>query len=261
MSNSFITDLIVADLSGKPIAERAEFSNDFYLRYFNAWLSHYNDLYPLFGNLLATTVMFSWYRMSYFGVPVLLFYEGKLSDPVFLAGVKDELDRFMRLVPRVERMIREWHALEQTEAEGVLVRPAEFEYIGQVMGDLAASRDQRGAAFDEAALRDKIAERMRKLEAAAVTLFGEAASQLPEGSIDPDAKINPYAVGLEPERWDADGLFDGSGMTVAEASAEARGIAERVEDLRAGRGAPAGPPPGAPPGSAPGGPLGVGSQP
>jgi flavin-dependent dehydrogenase len=257
MSNSLITDLIVTDLSGKPIDDRAEFSNDFYLRYFDAWLSHYQDLYPLFGNLLATTVMFSWYRMSYFGVPVLLFYEGKLSDPDFLAGIEDEMDRFIRLVPRVERMIREWHGLEQAGAEGVLIRPAEFEYIGQIMGDLAASRGQAGAAFDDATLKAKIAERMRKLEAAAVTLFHEAASRLPAGSIDPDAKINPYAVGLQPDRWEADGLFDGSGMTIAEAGAEARGIAERVDDLRAGRGAPAGPPPSGPPG----GPPGVGAYP
>ena len=32
-----------------------------------------------------------------------------------------------------------------------------------------------------------------------------------------DQKINPSAISLDPSRWAADGLFDGSGMTIAEA--------------------------------------------
>src|SRR5206468_1792116 len=56
--NSLITDLILTDLAGKPVAERAEFSNDFFLRYFEAWLSHYQDLYPLFDNPLITATRF-----------------------------------------------------------------------------------------------------------------------------------------------------------------------------------------------------------
>ena len=243
-SNSFITDLIVTDLSGEPINERAEFSNDFYLRYFDAWLSHYQDLYPLFSNVLATTLMFGWYRMTYFGVSALLFYEGKLTDPTFLAQVKDEMDRFVRLVPQVERLIRDWHELEQTSAEGILIRPVEVNAIREVMGDLVTSREQGGSAFDDATLKAKVAERVRMLEAAAVVLFSEGTALLPDSSLDADAKINPYAVSLQPARWEADGLFDGDGMTVAEAKEQAAGIVERLAELRAGEGAPVGAPPG-----------------
>ena len=37
------------------------------------------------------------------------------------------------------------------------------------------------------------------------------------GAPGPDEKINPYAVSLDPSRWEADGLFDGSGMSLTEA--------------------------------------------
>jgi flavin-dependent dehydrogenase len=244
ISNSFITDLILTDLSGKPVAERAEFCNDFYLSYFDAWLSHYQDLYPLFDNLLATTAMFGWYRMTYFGIPVLLFYEGRLCDADFLAQVEDELERFIRLVPQVERLIRDWHVLEQATAEGVLVRPVESDYIGEIVRDLIASRAEGGAAFDDAALRDKVAERLRRLEAATVVLFNEAARRLPDCTLDPETRINPYAVSLRPGHWEADGLFNGTGMTISEALEAAEGMTARVDELRSGRGAPpgAGPP-------------------
>ena len=40
---------------------------------------------------------------------------------------------------------------------------------------------------------------------------------MPGGAPDEDQKINPYAVSLDPDRWEADGLFNGEGMSVAEA--------------------------------------------
>ena len=44
-----------------------------------------------------------------------------------------------------------------------------------------------------------------------------AASALPDGAPDENQKINPYAISLDPERWEADGLMGGEGMSVAEA--------------------------------------------
>ena len=40
----------------------------------------------------------------------------------------------------------------------------------------------------------------------------------------PEARINPAAISLDPDRWEADGLFDGSGKTLAEANERAPGI-------------------------------------
>jgi 2-polyprenyl-6-methoxyphenol hydroxylase-like FAD-dependent oxidoreductase len=240
MSNSFITDLILTDLAGKPIAERAEFVNAFYLRYFDAWLTQYQDLYPLFGNTLATVLMFGWYRMAYFGVSVPLFFEDRLTDPDFLESVEDEMDRFIRLFAPVQRLIRDWHELELSTPEGVLIKPAEFEYIFEIMGNLVASHDPSTPPVDDAVLRDRVGECVRRLEAAAVVLFYEAASRL-DGAADrigPDTPLNPYAISLDPDRWEADGLFAGDGVSVSEAGTLAAGIPERLEDIRAGRGAP-----------------------
>ena len=60
---------------------------------------------------------------------------------------------------------------------------------------------------------------------------GGRGRRLPQGGADPsatrpdeDAKINPYAIGLDPDRWEADGLFDGSGVSLA-------GTRERTQGL------------------------------
>jgi hypothetical protein len=55
------------------------------------------------------------------------------------------------------------------------------------------------------------------MEAFAVLAFSRAATNLGDAAPGEDVKINPYAVSLDPERWEADGLFDGSGMSLVEA--------------------------------------------
>ena len=128
----------------------------------------------------------------------LLFYEGKLCDPTFLAKVKDEMDRFIRLVPVVEQLIRDWHPLERASADGVLIRPVEVAAMRQVMGDLIASREQGGGAFDDETLAATVADRVRMLEAVAVVFFAEAVAQLPDqelpdGAADRSLRDQPEA--------------------------------------------------------------------
>jgi flavin-dependent dehydrogenase len=232
--NSLITDLIVTDLSGQDIEERIEFSNDFFLRYFEAWLSQYQDLYPLFDDVAMTAVKFSWYRAFYFPIPVRLFYEGKLGDADFLAQVAGEMDRLFRLIPRVEAMLRRWYELDQRGwSQPALVKPPEFEAMREIVGDLRASHERGPGGVTDPELKAKIGEMIQLLEAAAVVTFHEAAKSLPEHEVDPEAKINPHAVSLLPHRWEIDGLYDDSGLTLAQANEIAVGLQAELEGLRA----------------------------
>jgi flavin-dependent dehydrogenase len=241
-SNSLITSLILADLEGELPAERVEFANDFYLRYFEAWLAHYQDLYPLFDNVLITTVRFGWYASVYFGIFVPLFYENRTSDLDFLADVKEDLDRVLRLIPRVTSLVNDWGALENPDLPPLHVRPITPAAGGLHDEFLSASQDESTPRSNAAAVKAHIAKNLKMLEASAVVYFDEAVGQLGGQSLDPSAKINPYAVSLHPERWDEDGVFDGTGLTVAEADAAAAGLRDALEALRFGR-VPSGPPP------------------
>jgi hypothetical protein len=71
--------------------------------------------------------------------------------------------------------------------------------------------------FDDETLKKKLTSTAELMEAYAVLAFHRAATSLPDGAPADDQKINPYAISLDPDRWEADGLFNGEGLSVAEA--------------------------------------------
>jgi hypothetical protein len=73
------------------------------------------------------------------------------------------------------------------------------------------------AGFDDEALKARMAANADLLEAYAVLAFNRGARNLGDAAPSDDVKINPYAVSLDPDRWDADGMLGGDGLTVAEA--------------------------------------------
>jgi hypothetical protein len=81
------------------------------------------------------------------------------------------------------------------------------------------------AGFDDEALKARIAANAELLEAYAVLAFNRAAQNLGDAAPGEEEKINPYAVSLDPDRWHADGMLGGHGLTVAEArQSEASGM-------------------------------------
>jgi hypothetical protein len=179
-----------------------------------------------------TAIKFSWYRAFYFPIPVRLFYAGKFGDVGFLREIAGDLDRLLRLIPRVEAMIRRWYELDPRDWRGPgLVKPPEFAAMREVVSDLLSLHEQGPGATDDAALKQRVSEMINLLEAAAVVTFHEAAKSLPSQKVDPEARINPHAVGLLPHRWEIDGLFDDSGITLAEASEVAAGLQAELEQL------------------------------
>jgi hypothetical protein len=107
-------------------------------------------------------------------------------------------------------MYREWNKIEDREWGRALVSTSAFPAMFDRHKDMVGG-------FDDATLRQKLAETADLMEAYAVLAFSRAASALPDGAPGPDEKINPYAVSLDPSRWEADGLFDGTGMSLTEA--------------------------------------------
>jgi hypothetical protein len=115
-------------------------------------------------------------------------------------------------------MYREWNVLEDREWRRAIVPTQAFPGMFQRHVDMAGG-------FDDDTVRDKLRATADTMEAFAVLAFSRAAINLGDAAPAEDEKINPYAVSLNPERWEADGLFDGSGLTLAEArESEAAGL-------------------------------------
>jgi hypothetical protein len=57
-----------------------------------------------------------------------------------------------------------------------------------------------------------------------VAIFHKAAAALGDHAPDPEAKIDPYAASMDPDRWEADGLYSDSGWTLEAARERAQGV-------------------------------------
>jgi hypothetical protein len=78
-------------------------------------------------------------------------------------------------------------------------------------------------------LREEISGQVPRSEALAVVIFGQAAEALPvDKRPDFERPINPYAVSLRPERWDADGLYAEPGVTLRDATDLVESFADAI---------------------------------
>ena len=161
-------------------------------------------------NPMVMNVKISGNNIFYWGCLALLFFHRKLTDLELMAAVRGDVDRIWALSRRLETMYREWNELESREWRRAMVPTSAFPAMFDRHKEMVAG-------FDDEALKARLAANADLLEAYAVLAFNRAAQNLGDAAPDEDEKINPYAVSLDPDRWEADGLLGGQGMSVAEA--------------------------------------------
>jgi flavin-dependent dehydrogenase len=213
--NLFAGDLIARDCDGEDIGERLDYYNDFYQRAFEHVVSRYRDTYEIFGNPLVCSALLAWDAYSgHNGLPFLCL-QNKLTDFDLMRSVDADLDRLFRLNAAGHRLFREWHEREQEP-----LPPAMLGTFPVMLQSLAALEAHYP---NDDAIREQVSGHVRNSEAMLVSFFHRAARTLPEPP-SPDRAINPYAVGLDPEKWEADGLFESPGLTLDEASQVVVGV-------------------------------------
>ncbi len=206
-ANNLTTDLVMADRSGmdkKSFAELAEGCNEYFFGLYDSIFSVYQNNYPLMGNtqVMAMKCHFDYY--NYWGYFALMAYQNVATDIEFYLSVADFMQPIDVMYNQVQAMLRQWHELDQ--------RPRKPKFFDQTSPDSLAY--QFHAALDADLTHDQLREKLREntqlVCSLAVAIFRFAVkSALPE-HYDRVANraINPWAVSMMPDRWEADGLFD-----------------------------------------------------
>jgi flavin-dependent dehydrogenase len=208
LANTFITDLIQRDSAGEDVDKAAKAHDELFLSAYRTHLAFYEGQYPFWGNPLVMLAKIWSNNILYWGVNGLLFFNGKLADIDFMALVRKDVDRVWSLNTRLEAMYRQWHELDPSEWHrgytGLF--PALFQIQSRLLTRVS---DERLVA--------QLAENADLMEACTVLIFDRAAKSLGDAAPPPEARINPYAVSLDPDRWEADGLLSDSGLSADEA--------------------------------------------
>jgi len=225
-SNTFSNELICHDLDGgeSDLEQRVEFYNDFYFKLFNPTIHLYRDQYQLFQNAQVMVAKVVWDSLIYFTLLGSPFVHGKLAKIEDIEMFSEIADLVIPLIPRMQELFRDWHALGNIQYEGVSVLSKQLEpYIwAQAEIGLAGSDDE---------LLERARTKTETIKAFAVWIFHKAARQLPDPP-DENAVTNPFAISLKPEQWEAEGLFSGEGMTLAQAVEQLPGIEEMDLEAR-----------------------------
>jgi flavin-dependent dehydrogenase len=218
-TNTFSGEIIKKDLDGEDYGEAVDFYNDFYFKLFEPTLKLYKDNYQFFGNpqVMVSKVVFD--SMFYFALLGSPFVHGRMTK---MDDIKQLLELFEPTIPlsgRMQELFKDWHALDQTEWEGVSV-------LSQQFAPYRRGQEEIGLPAEGDLLLQRSAEKLPIIRALAVWIFFKAAKNLPEQP-DEDRAINPMAISLHPERWEQDGLYDDeNGITLAQAKEVLTGIEE-----------------------------------
>jgi flavin-dependent dehydrogenase len=218
MANTFITDLVVRDAEGEDIGQRLEFFNGHLLQLFHAFMNLYNDQYAGFGNPITQPAKLLWDHTVYWLVSCPRFLNGRLADIDFNLKVGPKLLGAVMLTGRMQGLFRTWRELAPPEPRTGFFDMSKLPGVWQRWNALGTRVDDADELV--AAVNDNV----DYIEGVAVQIFCEAARSLPGDRLPADARINPYGIGLDPEKWEEDGLLNGEGLTLAEARERAPGV-------------------------------------
>lgn len=199
LGNTFISDLVVRDLEGEEIYERLEQYNQFYLNTFEAFIPAYEGQYTFMGNAQVMVVKVAWDFAIYWAFIGMVFFHRKYCDLEFMASMADIADRFARLSSRVQQFFREWSRLGKGTWSPTYVDGLSVSFLYQLNCDLTTP-------FSDDELRAKIRNNLRFCENLAAAMFKRVAQLMPGGL--PKGSVNPYAITLDRERWETDGVFE-----------------------------------------------------
>jgi hypothetical protein len=217
--NTFITALVSKDLNDEDITQLLEFYNGSFLQLFEAYLRIYTDLYAVFGNQAVMPFKLIWDLAIYWGINALRFLQGKVTDPMFTQALGPQLGAVVQMTARMEEVFKEWHRLSSPEQHPGWVSPNGIPPLHSLQQNL-------GKTFGDDELQKMFVDNTEFLRGLAVLIFHQAVQALPDTTIDEDQPINPLAISLNPARWEEDGLFDESGMSLARAREVAAGVEE-----------------------------------
>ena len=198
MNNTWLSDLILRDLSGEDIAVRAKVYEQTHLSLFESWTHIYQHKYQLMGSTQIMVVKIFWDWAVYWAVLALLFTNNAFTDLKLLkelfASEKGLGRKFTKLHVQMQDFFVQWKPHDTEIFSDRYIDPFDLEFLRKFQQGIDV---QQGSPEKLVA---KVAENLTILEKAAAEIFRHVSTQV-KGTPS-DMKVNPYTINLTDDSTD-----------------------------------------------------------
>jgi flavin-dependent dehydrogenase len=146
IANTYITELVARDRSGKSIEMHAGLYEQIYFSFYESTLALYRDQYGMFGDAEVMPAKVIWDYTYYWGILCQFFFQRRLTDVAALSRLKRELGAVQALNFKVQALLRAWSKGERPANPPRLLDQAALPWFAELNRSLTDELDE--AAFD-----------------------------------------------------------------------------------------------------------------
>ena len=227
VSNTITVEMIRQDLEGRLTPEDVETWSRWFISV-NQALGHNIQVgYPFFDQTTVAAAKLVWDFAAAWGYEAPQILNRTYLDRAAAAPIREATSRFIFLQVRMHRLLADWAKRPRGSCSFKFMDYLTFEYLV----NLRDRNLRAGKSIPE--LAEDARQNMEILEEVAQAIFLVAvADQFPEHAhrFAGPVWLNAWAIGMDPSRWDEDGLFA--------PTTEARDLTRTRADLARGLGVP-----------------------
>lgn len=128
-SNTFLTDLIRRDLSGRGFRTRAFSYDRIYKRFYYGTATAYQDQYRLFGNPIVMPVKILWDYLVYWSITGFIYmHDRSCQQRTYVRNLR-RLNRLGKLNEFMQDFFRQWHAATENQSAGGTIDISQIQLI------------------------------------------------------------------------------------------------------------------------------------
>lgn len=154
IANTFITELVAADRSGRPVVAYARIYERLFRSFFDSTMSLYQGQYGLFGDPEVLPVKVIWDYTYYWGVLCQLFFQRRLTDVRMYSRLEHELADSKALNQAMQGFFRQWSMRSARQNRAAMLDQGKLHWIAELNRGLRDPLDE--ASFD-ARIRNTVA--------------------------------------------------------------------------------------------------------
>lgn len=202
LSNTFLSDLILRELSGEDVQFRAEIYERTYLTMVDRWIPIYQDKYLLMGKTQIMTMKIMWDWALYWAIPTLLFTNNAFTDLRMLkqlfGGPESLGQKFGKLHERVQQLFTDWAPYENEVFSNRYIDPFDLNLMREFQTGIDVQHGDK--------LVNQIEKNMDTLEKFAAEMFRHVSAEVKGTPYD--LKVNPYTMSLNAENGESSEGFN-----------------------------------------------------